>query len=250
MSLANTEIPNWQTPEGLAATPTWLTWLTDPAQRLLAATAYRAYPDQSKPAKGSRFEAAVLALGYRAEVAAVFRDGPTTPERAEATLTYRAEQKVQQEKWAAEQAEAAAKEEKFNRSAAGRRRARALKQGVLEVHYCNDDFGVLYVTNKVFHKLMASPVGNRLMAFNSGTLGEPSGTNDHRIFQSYAAARRVVCQRLYKLNKKQNTGLGGIVGMRMQGWKENPAAESETAQKIQAWFDAHILPWVKKTLKK
>lgn len=129
------------------------------------------------------------------------------------------------------------------------RQARKLKQRVLQVHYCNDDFGVLYVTNKVWHSLLKTPARQRFMAFNWGTLGESNGTNDARIFQSAKAARRVVAQRLLRLSKLGEDGMGGLVGMRMQGWKRE-FPEPEIATKAHKYFESRILPWARRQVGK
>lgn len=73
------------TAEELAASTTnWLPWLKCPLLRLAAAKGYRAHPDQSdaKEARWGRYIAAVLALGFPAELAERFRRGPIDPNGA------------------------------------------------------------------------------------------------------------------------------------------------------------------------
>jgi hypothetical protein len=73
------------TAEELAAsTANWLPWLKCPLLRLAAAKGYRAHSDQSeaKEARWGRYVAAVLALGFPAELAERFRRGPIDPNGA------------------------------------------------------------------------------------------------------------------------------------------------------------------------
>lgn len=241
-----------QTPEGLAGQRSWLPWLTDEAKRLVAARAYLMHPDQrnSREGRGARYEAAVLALGYRPEVAALFREGPFTPEEAEAVLVRRGEQKTQEEKRARERAEEEAKEEKYWSSARGKRRARQLEQKIFELYYPNDKFTRLVVTKKVLTAIRKTPTAQCWLVFDSGTLGEPYQNEGERIFQSVKAARKTIAQRLLKLHKDGNHGLGGISGMRFAGWKRIPEElPAGTVGKIDKFFNERILPWALRQVK-
>lgn len=55
--------------KALAARKAWLHKITDPKKRLIAATAYRSFPDQSdnEVARANRYTAALKALGYPTE---------------------------------------------------------------------------------------------------------------------------------------------------------------------------------------
>jgi len=73
------------TAEELAASTTnWLPWLKCPLLRLAAAKGYRSHHDQSdaKEARWGRYVAAMLALGFPAELAERFRRGPIDPNGA------------------------------------------------------------------------------------------------------------------------------------------------------------------------
>lgn len=237
------------TPQQLANIAGWLDWCTDQNQRLIAATAYKAHPNQAdnKTARGERYRAAILALGYSDEVANIFAEGyRVTPQQATCTVQRRREEELKQQERQQKLERETAKREKWEKSKAGRRHARRMSQQVLQLHYCNDDFGVICVTKKVYHALLKTPVRARFMAFCDGTLGDQR--RDVKVYTTPKSARRAVAKKLLCSYKKGNDGLGGLVGMRMLGWKNPDELTKDKKDKIHAYFVNRILPWCNKQL--
>jgi len=235
---------DYSNPQTLVENKDWLSWLTDPAKRLVAATAYRAHPnqDKSKTARGERYKAAILALGETAEVAELVGEQrvPSLEWARQCAADRTARRLADAERcavWEKENAEREAREAKYWKSAAGRRRARQLKQCVVQLWYiCGHDGCTMYLTRTVMHSLLKTPVGGRLTFFDAGTLGDPQA-GEARIYQTAKAARRALALKLLREQDHKPSPIA--VG-------REPGLATVDQAKADEWLTSKILPWARR----